>query len=176
MLCDAERRAQYDRFGHAAFEQGAGFGGFDFSAAGFEDIFGDIFGDFFGSPRRGRSRSRRGEDLRYDLEISFEEAVFGAEKTIRVPRLVACERLPRQRLEERRAARDLHDLPRQRPAALPAGTVQHRQDVRPLPGAGHRPARSVPHLRRRRRRAQPADAQRTHPGRRRYRLAAEAAR
>lgn len=91
ILSDAERRAQYDRFGHAAFEQGAGFGGFDFSAAGFEDIFGDIFGDFFGGGRRGRSRARRGDDLRYDLEISFEESVFGAEKTIRVPRLIACE-------------------------------------------------------------------------------------
>jgi len=90
ILCDAERRAQYDRFGHAAFEHGPGFGGFDFSAAGFEDIFGDIFGDFFGSPRRGRSRSRRGEDLRYDLQISFEEAVFGAEKTIRIPRPTTC--------------------------------------------------------------------------------------
>ncbi len=90
VLSDPERRAQYDRFGHAAFEQGAGFGGFDFSAAGFEDIFGEIFGDFFGGPRRGRSRARRGDDLRYDLEISFEEAVFGAEKTIRVPRLQTC--------------------------------------------------------------------------------------
>jgi molecular chaperone DnaJ len=88
VLGDAERRATYDRFGHAAFEQGGGFGGFDFSSGGFEDIFGDIFGDFFGGPRR--SRSRRGEDLRYDLEIAFEEAVFGAEKTIRVPRLVSC--------------------------------------------------------------------------------------
>lgn len=91
VLSDPERRAQYDRFGHAAFEQGAGFGGFDFSAGGFEDIFSDIFGDFFGTGRRTRSRSRRGEDLRYDLEIDFEEAVFGAEKTIRVPRLVPCE-------------------------------------------------------------------------------------
>ena len=90
VLCDADRRAQYDRFGHAAFEQGAGFGGFDFAAGGFEDIFGDIFGDFFGG-RRGRSRGRRGEDLRYDLEIDFEEAVFGAEKTLRVPRLATCE-------------------------------------------------------------------------------------
>jgi molecular chaperone DnaJ len=91
VLCDPERRAQYDRFGHAAFEQGAGFGGFDFAAGGFEEVFGDIFGDFFGGPRRGRSRTRRGEDLRYDLEISFEESVFGAEKSVRVPRLVACE-------------------------------------------------------------------------------------
>jgi molecular chaperone DnaJ len=91
ILCDAERRAQYDRFGHAAFEQNGGFGGFDFSSGGFEDIFGDIFGDFFGGPRRGRSRTRRGEDLRYDLEVTFEEAVFGAEKTLRVPRLATCE-------------------------------------------------------------------------------------
>jgi molecular chaperone DnaJ len=90
VLCDGERRIQYDRFGHAAFEQGAGFGGFEFSGAGFEDIFGDIFGDFFAGSRRGRSRSRRGEDLRYDLQISFEEAVFGAEKTIRIPRLATC--------------------------------------------------------------------------------------
>ncbi|MBX3023448.1 molecular chaperone DnaJ [bacterium] len=91
ILSDPERRAQYDRFGHAAFEQGAGFGGFDFSAAGFEDIFGEVFGDFFGGGRRGRSRARRGDDLRYDLEITFEEAVFGAEKTLRIPRLATCE-------------------------------------------------------------------------------------
>ena len=89
VLSDAERRAQYDRFGHAAFEQGGGFGGFDVSS-GFEDIFGDIFGDFFGTSRRGRTRARRGDDLRYDLEIDFEDAIFGAEKTIRVPRLVTC--------------------------------------------------------------------------------------
>lgn len=90
VLGDPERRAQYDRFGHAAFEQGGGFGGFDFSAAGFEDIFGEVFGDFFGGARRGRSRARRGDDLRYDLEITFEEAVFGAEKTLRIPRLASC--------------------------------------------------------------------------------------
>ena len=89
VIGDAERRAQYDRFGHAAFEQGGG--GFDFNAAGFEDIVGDLFGDFFGGGRRGRSRNRRGDDLRYDLEISFEGAVFGAEKTLRIPRLAPCE-------------------------------------------------------------------------------------
>jgi molecular chaperone DnaJ len=91
ILGDTERRAQYDRFGHAAFDQGQGFGGFDFSGAGFDDILGDLFGDFFGAPRRGRSRTRRGEDLRFDLEISFEDAAFGAEKTVRVPRLVSCD-------------------------------------------------------------------------------------
>ena len=89
ILSDAERRAQYDRFGHAAFEQQGGMG-FDFSAAGFEDIFGDIFGDFFGTGRRSRTRARRGEDLRYDLEIDFETAAFGTERTIEVPRLVTC--------------------------------------------------------------------------------------
>jgi len=90
VLSDAERRMQYDQFGHAAFEQAGGFGGFDFSA-GFEDIFSDIFGDFFGAGRgRGRTRARRGEDLRYDLEISFEEAVSGTEKTITLPRLATC--------------------------------------------------------------------------------------
>ncbi len=93
VLSDPERRAQYDRFGHAAFEQGgAGCGGFDFSASTFEDLFGEIFGEFFGtSGKRSRSRARRGEDLRYDLEISFEEAAFGTEKTIQVPRLASCD-------------------------------------------------------------------------------------
>jgi len=93
ILCDAERRAMYDRFGHAAFEQGAGAAGFDFAASGFEDIIGDLFGDFFGTGRSrgGRTRVRRGQDLRYDLDITFEEAAFGCEKTIAVPRLSPCD-------------------------------------------------------------------------------------
>ena len=90
VLADAERRATYDRFGHAAFEQQGGFGGFDFSA-GFEDLFSDIFGDFFGGPRRrGRGRQRRGEDLRYDLRLEFSEAVFGCEKRLSIPRWASC--------------------------------------------------------------------------------------
>jgi len=89
MLSDPEKRAQYDRFGHAAFDQtGGGFsGGFEFSG-NFEDIFSDLFGDIFGG---GRQRARRGEDLSYNIEISFEEAAFGAEKTISIPRSVTCE-------------------------------------------------------------------------------------
>ncbi len=89
ILSEPERRAQYDRFGHAAFEQ-QGFSGFDFSA-GFEDLFSDIFGDFFGGTRsRSRSRVRRGDDLRYNLELSFEEAAFGCDKRLSIPRWKAC--------------------------------------------------------------------------------------
>src|SRR5579885_3165974 len=94
VLSDADKRAQYDRFGHAAFQGpqgGGGFGGFDFSQ-GFEDVFSDIFGDFFGTGRgRSRSRSRRGGDVRCDLEIDFEDAHRGAERIIKVARLAQCE-------------------------------------------------------------------------------------
>jgi molecular chaperone DnaJ len=92
VLSDSEKRAQYDRYGHAAFEQsGAGFsGGFDFT--NFEEIFSDIFGDFFGGGGRGgRHAGQRGEDLSYNLELSFEEAAFGTEKTVSVPRMIMCE-------------------------------------------------------------------------------------
>jgi molecular chaperone DnaJ len=90
VLSDTQKRAQYDQFGHAAFGDNGPFaGGFEFSG-GFEDIFGDIFGEFFGSStgRRGRGR---GEDLRYNLTLKFEEAVGGAEKKIKIPRHGACE-------------------------------------------------------------------------------------
>lgn len=91
VLSDAQKRAQYDQFGHAAFGDGGPFaGGFDFSG-GFEDVFGDIFGEFFGSGT-GRRRGRgRGEDLRYNLTLTFEEAVSGAEKKIKIPRHGPCE-------------------------------------------------------------------------------------
>lgn len=89
ILSETESRRKYDQFGHAAFQQGAGFGGGDFS--GFEDIFGDLFGAFFGGQMGGRTRGRAGRDLRYDLEISFEEAAFGTEKEIKLARRVACE-------------------------------------------------------------------------------------
>ena len=90
VLADPERRSRYDRFGHAAFEHG-GFGGFDFGG-GFEDIIGDLFGDFFGTGRGrgGRTRARRGQDLQYQLEVTFEEAARGVEKTISIPRLTPC--------------------------------------------------------------------------------------
>ena len=89
ILADAEKRTRYDRFGHAGVSPQAG-AGFDPSTfAGFEDIFGGIFGDFFGGGRRGGPE--RGSDLRYDLEITFEESAKGVETTITVPRLETCE-------------------------------------------------------------------------------------
>lgn len=90
ILSDAEKRRQYDQFGHAAFEQGGpgGFGGgFDFNSADFSDIFGDIFGDLFGGGRsRGRANNgpMKGANVRVGVRISFEEAVFGCEKELDV--------------------------------------------------------------------------------------------
>lgn len=89
VLSDAEKRRQYDQFGHAAFEGGAGgaggFGGFDFSGADFSDIFGDIFGDLFGGSRRGGRGGNgpmKGANIRKSIRITFEEAVFGCEKEL----------------------------------------------------------------------------------------------
>ena len=86
VLCDAEKRRQYDQFGHAAFEQGgAGAGGFDFSGADMGDIFGDIFGDLFGggrSSRRTNNGPMKGANVRASVRITFEEAVFGCEKQL----------------------------------------------------------------------------------------------
>ncbi|MEJ2695385.1 MAG: molecular chaperone DnaJ [Candidatus Sulfobium sp.] len=88
-LIDPQKRANYDRFGTAE-GMGAGYGPFT-GGAGFGDIFEDIFGDFFGAfGGQRRTRPARGNDLRYDLTISLEEAVFGTEKTISFPRLETC--------------------------------------------------------------------------------------
>lgn len=95
VLKDPERKAAYDRFGHAAFEGGMGGGGGqrqgDFSSA-FSDVFDDLFGDFMGGGQRGGGRSRAscGSDLRYNLEISLEDAYSGLQKSINVPTSVQC--------------------------------------------------------------------------------------
>ncbi|AXR06078.1 molecular chaperone DnaJ [Salinimonas sediminis] len=92
ILTDEQKRAAYDQYGHAGVDPnrgGAGFGG----NADFGDIFGDVFGDIFGGGGRGRqSRARQGADLRYNLELSLEEAVRGKDVEIRVPTLVECEK------------------------------------------------------------------------------------
>ena len=86
VLCDQEKRTRYDAYGHQA-PGGFGFNGnMDFS--NLDDVFGDLLGGLFGGARRGGRH--RGVDLRYDLRISFMEAFAGAEKTITVPRAVAC--------------------------------------------------------------------------------------
>jgi len=94
VLKDDQKRAAYDRFGHRAFENGHGGGhpgGFDFAAGGgFADIFEEMFGEFMGG-RRGQQARQRGGDVRYNLEISLEEAFTGKQATVRVATLAACE-------------------------------------------------------------------------------------
>jgi molecular chaperone DnaJ len=105
VLKDDQKKAAYDRFGHAAFDGGTGGGGRpgagfrggqgDFASA-FSDVFEDLFGDFMGRGGQGgggggRSRAQRGSDLRYNLRVSLEEAFQGAQKTINVPTAVTCD-------------------------------------------------------------------------------------
>ena len=100
VLKDAEKKAAYDRFGHAAFEggmgggprPGGGYGQGDFASA-FSDVFDDLFGDFMGGRGGGgrQQRATRGSDLRYNLRISLEEAFSGLQKTITVPASVSCD-------------------------------------------------------------------------------------
>ncbi len=93
ILSDAQKRAAYDQFGHAGVDPsaGAGPGGFGAGMGGFADAFSDIFGDIFGTGRGGRSNVYRGADLRYNLEISLEEAARGTETRIRIPTMAECE-------------------------------------------------------------------------------------
>ncbi len=90
VLSDQKKRAAYDQFGHAGVDptMGGGAGGFG-GAEGFSDIFGDVFGDIFGG-RGHRSGVQRGADLRYNLELTLEEAVAGTEVKIRIPVMIAC--------------------------------------------------------------------------------------
>jgi molecular chaperone DnaJ len=94
VLSDADKRARYDRFGHSGLGAQGGFSGFDPQTFGdFADILGGLFGfgDLLGGGRgRGRGRGTPGADLRYDLELTFEEAAFGTTHTLRVPRLETC--------------------------------------------------------------------------------------
>jgi molecular chaperone DnaJ len=93
VLADPERRAQYDRFGHAAFQDGQGFPGFGAGfPGGLDEILGDLFGDFFGTSRSrgGRGGGRRGDDLQYTVTLRFEEAARGCERKLAFPRHETC--------------------------------------------------------------------------------------
>jgi molecular chaperone DnaJ len=90
-LSDAQKRAAYDRYGHAAFEQGGGFGMGDGFASSMADIFDDLFGDMMGRRGRNPSGRERGADLRYNLEVTLEEAYQGKTAQIRLPTAVTCE-------------------------------------------------------------------------------------
>ena len=97
VLKDEQKRAAYDRYGHQAFAggQGSGFGGFDFNfgTGGFSDVFSDIFSEFMGGGRTSRqSYAERGADIRYNLEITLEEAFGGLEKEIKIPATKVCEK------------------------------------------------------------------------------------
>lgn len=94
VLSDANKRASYDRFGHAGVGNGFGGGGFE-GNIDISEIFGDLFGDFFGTAAGGgggrrRSRAQRGDDLKVDLELTFEETIFGATREIDVKRQTVC--------------------------------------------------------------------------------------
>lgn len=91
ILSDPKKRAAYDQFGHAGVDPSMGGGRHGgFTAESFSDVFGDVFGDIFGGGGRQRSSVQRGSDLRYNLELTLEEAVAGTDAKIRVPVLVSC--------------------------------------------------------------------------------------
>ncbi|MGF1546192.1 MAG: molecular chaperone DnaJ [Thiotrichales bacterium] len=93
VLSDPQKRAAYDQFGHAGVDPSAdmgGYGGHGGGGASFSEIFGDVFGDIFGAGRSTRQRVYRGSDLQYNMELSLEEAVFGVEREINIPKLEIC--------------------------------------------------------------------------------------
>ena len=135
VLSDADKRAAYDRYGHAGL--GAqGFGASPF-AGGVDlgDIFGDLFGEMFsmggapGGASRG-SRQQRGDDLRFDLTIDFEDAVFGTEKEVKIRRLETVQRLQGARQRVGARSERLQPMPGARAAPLSAGILLRGADLR----------------------------------------------
>lgn len=91
VLSDAQKRAAYDQYGHAGVDPHAGMGAAGAGFGNFADAFSDIFGDIFGGGGRARSNVYRGADLRYNLEVSLEDAARGTETRIRIPTMEECE-------------------------------------------------------------------------------------
>ena len=165
VLSDPQKRATYDQFGHQGLA-GSPFGGVDPGAfTDFADIFGDFFGfgDLFGSSGRRRGQAHRGADLRFDLEIAFEEAVFGLNTDIQFPRLDNC-------------SRGLYPLRRPRTGPLSAGFLRRQPHLPFLPRGrpGHFP--SLHALPRRGAHPHRAQAQGQYPARGRQRNPAAALR
>ena len=148
VLKDPQKRAAYDRFGKAAFQNGGG-GTIRSASAGFEgfsDIFSTIFGEFM-DPRGARQNAARGADLRYDLELTLEEAFTGVEKTITVEALARVRQLQRPRLHQgRRLRAHLRDLRRHGQGPRAAGLLRGRARLPDLPRQrrGDQPIRARP--------------------------------
>ena len=127
VLSDGEKRAAYDRYGHAAFSNGGG-GGNPFAGGNAQDlgdIFGDLFGEMFNMGGSGRKASRvqRGRDLRYDMTLEFEEAVFGKEKEITIRRMETCTDCKGTGRGQGQGGGDVHAVRRTGAAEVPAGIL-----------------------------------------------------
>lgn len=118
ILTDADKKAAYDQFGHAGVDPNRGGGGYGGGQGDFGDIFGDVFGDIFGGGRRGGQRqAARGSDLRYNLELSLEEAVKGLTKELRIPTLATCDLCEGSGAKKRHLCNHLWHLSWSRPSA-----------------------------------------------------------
>ena len=134
VLTDKDKRAAYDRFGHAGLQGGQGWAAGSAARDAFSDIFGDVFGDIFGGGRRGgRNQVFRGADLRYELELSLEQAVAGDSVTLEIPDAGRVHALHRQGRRARARSRSPA-----RPAAAPARCASRRASSR-----SSRPARAA---------------------------------
>ena len=136
----SQKRAQYDQFGHAAFGDGGPFGGgFDFTRDSKMFSAISLVSSLAVTPPRG---SRPGEDLRYNLTFSFEEAVSGTEKKVKIPRQGLCENCQATALNPE-LHRNLSNLPWQRTSKLPTRFFQRFDDLQPMSRPGHHHKRSL---------------------------------
>ena len=166
VLTDAKKRAAYDQFGHAGVDPSAGFGAARAASAagqegfgGFADAFGDIFGEIFGAQRGGRGNGvYRGADLRYNLELTLEDAARGTEAKIRIPALEECETCHGSGAKPGTQAEAVHDLPRPRRSARVAGLLLDPADLPDVPRHRQDHSRSLRDLPRRRARQEAQDA------------------
>ncbi len=145
VLCDPQKRALYDQFGHAGLEGGRGGGGFGAGEA-FGDIFGEMFGDIFSGGQRSRSQVFRGADLRYELELDLEQAVFGTATEIKNPLAGGVQNLQGVGRRQRVHAQDLRYLRRPGSGPRPTVDLHHPTALPPLQGPGQDHQQSLRHL------------------------------